>query len=167
MSCLGVHFALTAEDLSALEALDDEQDRLDFLQCDLEERYLLEPKTWAAESDKAWDAMQRAFTDGSPDAGPDGFPLSHVIIGGRPLYSDDDYVMTLKTPEEVRAISTALEGITREDFRQRYDRIDPQEYGQELDDSDFDYTWHWFENVRGLYRRAATAGRAVLFTVDQ
>jgi hypothetical protein len=30
-----------------------------------------------------------------------------------------------------------------------------------------DYTWHWFEQVRDFYRKAAAANRAVIFTVDQ
>ena len=72
-----------------------------------------------------------------------------------------------KSPTEVRAINAALAGITRDDRRQRHDRIDPQSYGQKLDDTGFESNWHWFESAHGLYCRFAAAGRDVLFTVDQ
>lgn len=167
MSCLGVHFALTPEEVSALEAFDDEQDRLAFVQEELEERYLEEPKAYAAESDKAWDAMHRALSDGRLTWDGGEFPLNHTVLGGELLYTDADYIMSLKTPEQVQAISAALAAVTEEDFRARYDSIDAEDYGFELDDEDFAYTWSWFQGVRDLYRRAAAEGRFVLFTADQ
>ena len=63
MSYLGVHFALSNEDVVNIRALSDEQERLSYLQEEIEERYLVEPVTYAAESDKAWDAMHRALTE--------------------------------------------------------------------------------------------------------
>ena len=36
----------------------------------------------------------------------------------------------------------------------------------DIGELDFEYTWDWFENVRELYRKAATQGRAVIFTVS-
>ena len=167
MSCLGVHFALTPEEVSALEAFDDEQDRLAFVQEELEERYLEEPKAYAAESDKAWDAMHRALSDGRLTWDGGEFPLNHTVLGGELLYTDADYIMSLKTPEQVQAISAALAAVTEEDFRARYKSLDAEDYGFELDDEDFAYTWSWFQGVRDLYRRAAAEGRFVLFTADQ
>lgn len=167
MSCLGVHFALTAEDASALEALEDEQERLAFLQEELEERYLAEPKTYAAESDKSWDAMHRTLSDGQLSWDGGSFPLNHVVLGGKLLYSEDDYIMSLKTTEQVQAISAALESLTEVQFRERYDRIDEQSYDGEVGGEDFEYTWSWFQGVRSLYKRAAAEGRVVLFTADQ
>jgi Domain of unknown function (DUF1877) len=167
MSCLGIHFALTPEEALALEAFDDEQDRLAFVQEDLEERYLEEPKTYAAESDKAWDAMHRALSDGQLSWDGGEFPFNHAVLGGKPLYSDGDYIMSLKTPEQVQAVSLALAALTESDFRDRYNRIDARSYDGELGDDDFEYTWSWFQEVRDLYRRAAAQGRFVLFTADQ
>jgi hypothetical protein len=167
MSCLGVHFALTAEEVATLSAFDDEQERLTFVQEELEERYLEEPKTYAAESDKAWDAMHRTLSDGELSWNGGSFPLNHVVLGGKQLYADDDYIMSLKTPEQVLAIATALETLTQADFRERYNRIDAKNYDGELGDEHFEYTWSWFENVRDLYSRAAAQGRFVLFTADQ
>lgn len=167
MACLGVHFALSPDDAARLLALADDAARLDFVQEEIEERYLEDPGTYAAESDKAWDAMHRALADGLLSYDGGAYPLNHVVLGGRPLYGDEDYILSLKTPEQVRDVAAAVEGVTREALRQRYDAIDPDEYGFELSDDDFDYTWDWFENVRALFRTAAAEGRYVLFTADQ
>ena len=167
MSCLGVHFALTAEDVAALRARDDERERLSFLQEELEERYMADPKTYAAESDKSWDAMHRALSDGKLSWDGGSFPLNHVVLGGELLYTDDDYIMSLKTPEQVQAVAAALEALTETDFRARYDRIDVGSYDGEVGDEDFEYTWSWLQGVRELFTRAAAEKRYVLFTADQ
>lgn len=167
MSCLGVHFALSDEDVAALQALDDEQERLSFLQEELEERYFSESQAYVAESDKSWDAMHRALSDGTLAWDGGSFPLNHTVLGGKSLYSEDDYIMSLKTPEEVQAIATALENLTQSEFRERYDKIDSKNYDGELGDEDFQYTWEWYQGVRELYLRAATEKRHVLFTADQ
>ena len=167
MSCLGVHFALTEEDVATLQSFDDEQDRLSHLQEVLEERYLVEPKTYAAESDKAWDAMHRALSDGKLTWDGGTFPLNHTVLGGKLLYTDSDYIMSLKTPQQVAAIAAALQALTEAEFRRRYDQIDSKSYDGDLDDEDFEYTWNWFEGVRELYVRAASEQRHVLFTADQ
>jgi hypothetical protein len=167
MSCLGVHFALTAEDVAALEALEDDQERLAFLQEELEERYLNEQKSYAAESDKSWDAMHRALSDGQLSWTGGAYPLNHTVLAGKLLYSEDDYIMSLKTPEQVQAIAAALEGLTEAQFRERYNNIDRKSYDGEVGDEDFEYTWSWLQGVRGLYKTAAAEGRFVLFTADQ
>jgi Domain of unknown function (DUF1877) len=111
--------------------------------------------------------MHRALSDGFLTWHGGEFPLNHVVLGGKPLYSGDDYIMSLKDPAQVNAVAAALVSIDESAFRQRYDRIDQPSYGAELDDDDFEYTWDWFQGVRDLYVRAASAGRCVLFTADQ
>lgn len=167
MSCLGVHFALSETDVAALRAFDDDQERLSFLQENLEERYMAEPKTYAAESDKSWDAMHRALSDGKLSWDGGAFPLNHAVLGGESLYTGDDYIMSLKTPAQVQVIASALRELTQEDFRARYNRIDRDSYDSELGDEDFAYTWDWFQEVRALFSRAAAEKRHVLFTADQ
>jgi hypothetical protein len=167
VSRLGVHFSLGAEEVAALQAIEDEQARLEYMQENFEERYLDEPKTHAAESDKAWDAMHRALSDGRLASDGGTFPLSHAVLGGTLLYTGDDYIMSLKTPAQVKAIAAALDALDEAAFRQRYDRIDAKDYGVDLSDEDFEYTWEWFQGVRELYRRAAADDRYVLFTADQ
>lgn len=167
MSCLGVHFALTDDDVVTLRAIDDEQDRLAHVQEEIEERYMAEPGTYAAESDKAWDAMHRVLADGHLSWDGGTYPLNHTVLAGELLYTGDDYILSLKSPTQVKDIAAALETITEATFRARYNKIPPSEYGGELDDEDFSYTWEWFQNVRELFRRAASEGRYVLFTADQ
>ena len=167
MSCLGVHFALTEREVAHLRSLADEQARLEHLQEVIEEHYLNDEKQFTAESDKSWDAMHRALADGQLSWDGGDYPLNHTILAGELLYTDSDYIMSLKTPEQVRDVAAALAGITEADFRHRYDAIDTKSYGCPLTDEDFRYTWDWFQGVREFYGRAAQAGRFVLFTADQ
>lgn len=167
MGCLGVHFALTEKEVAHLRSLDDEQDRLSHLQEVIEDHHLSHEKQFAAESDKSWDAMHRALADGQLSWDGGAYPLNHTVLAGKLLYTDSDYIMSLKTPEQVRDIAAAFSGITEVDFRRRYHAIDAKSYGFPLSDEDFRYTWDWFQGVRDLYTRAAQAGRSILFTADQ
>lgn len=167
MSCLGVHFALSDEDVAALRAIDDEEERLDFLQEEIEERYFDAGDGFCAESDKAWDAMHRALADGELTWDGGDYPLRHAVLAGELLYTDDDYIMSLKTPAQVKDVAAALAGIDEAEFRRRYFAINAGSYGFPLTEEDFAYTWDWFQGVRDLYAAAARANRHVLFTADQ
>jgi hypothetical protein len=167
MSCLGVHFALKESEVKKLMSMDDEQDRLEFVTEEIEEQYLEGDKPFAAESDKSWDAMHRVLADGELTWEGGEYPLNHVVLAGELLYTDDDYIMSLKTPTQVKDIDKALSEITEKEFKQKYFSIDPENYGLELSDEDSEYTWNWFENVRQFYSRAAADNRYVLFTADQ
>jgi hypothetical protein len=167
MSCRGVHFALTKDEVATLRSLPGEQARLDHLQEVIEEHYFDQQPDLKAESDKSWDAMHRTLTDGHLSWDGGEYPFSHVVLGGELLYTESDYIMSLKTPQQVRHIAAALPAITEAEFRQRYFAIDADSYGSPLTDEDFGYTWEWFQHVREFYQRAATEGRFVLFTADQ
>jgi hypothetical protein len=167
MSCLGVHFALSEEDVKALRAFDNEEGRLSHLQEDIEERYLADPGNYAAESDKSWDAMHRALADGRLSWEGGSYPLNHAVLAGELLYSANDYIMSLKTPSQVKEVAIALANMTEVDFRARYNAIPVKDYGQTLSEEDFGYTWEWFQGVRKLFQRAAKEDRYVLFTADQ
>ena len=140
MSCLGVHFALTEQEAGYLRSLDDEQDRLSHVQEVIEEHYLSHEKQFAAESDKSWDAMHRALADGEMSWDGGDYPLNHTVLAGELLYTDSDYIMSLKTPEQVRDIASALSGITETEFKRRYYAINTRSYGFPLTDEDFHYT---------------------------
>jgi hypothetical protein len=167
MGCLGVHFALTETEVNKLTTLSGNTKRLEFLQEQIEETYFGEQQEFMCETDKAWDAIHRALTDGKLACDNGEYPLNHVILGGEPLYSDDDYIMSLTTPEQVQAVASGLDDVTEQDFRTAYFRIDESEYGLPVNDEDFSYTWHWFNKLREFYRRAAQESRFVLFTADQ
>ena len=167
MGCLGVHFALSEQDVDGLRAHDDEEDRLSFLTDQIERTYFQHHKAYVGQSDKAWDAIHRALADGRLTWDGGSYPLNHTVLAGEILYTGDDYIMSLKTPPQVRDVAAALERITLDDFRRRYFAIDKASYQGTLDEEDFQYTWSWFGNVRDLYRLAAKEGRYVLFTADQ
>jgi hypothetical protein len=57
--------------------------------------------------------------------------------------------------------------MTEGDLRKRYDAIDPDEYDGPHGQEDFEFTWGAFVDVRALFKKAADAGRCVVFTVDQ
>ena len=84
MGCLGVHFALTEEEAIKLKSFDKDADRLDYLQEEIEDSYFSDHPELMAESDKAWDAMHRALTDGKLTYDRNG-PLSMVVLGGEGL----------------------------------------------------------------------------------
>jgi len=167
MGCLGVHFALSENEVAALRAIEDEQERLEHLQEVIEEDYFSNHEEYLAQSDKAWDAMHRTLADGRLTWDGGEYPLNHVVLGGELLYTESDYIMSLKTPQQVRDIAAALPGITESEFRRRYFAIHAGSYGVPLSEEDFGYTWDWFQGVRELYLRAAKEGRYVLFSADQ
>lgn len=169
MSCLGVHFALSNEDVALLKGLESEEARLEHLQEVLEEEYMSDdgPDAMYAENDKAWDAMHRVLADGRLTWDGGSYPLNHTVLAGELLYTGSDYIMSLKSPEQVKDIAAALKTVDLETFSVRYREIDAEDYGFPLTDEDLEYTWEWFQGVRDLYGRAAAANRAVLFTADQ
>lgn len=167
MSCLGVHFALTEEEANKIESIEDEQARLIHLVEEIEQRYFEEPKSYIAESDKSWDAMHRALSDGMLTWTGGTYPLNHTVLGGKRLYFEDDYIISLKNPEQVRDIAKALAPISESKFRSLYNNINAQNYDGALSEEDFEYTWGWFQGVRDLYAKAAIDGRFMLFTADQ
>jgi len=167
MACLGVHFALTAEEVGTLLSFDDDAERLNHLQGEIEETYMGEHRDLCAQTDKAWDAMHRLLSDGelSYYDGPE--PLRFTVIGGDPIYEERDYIMSLKTPDQVKALATVLPEITKSEFRKKYDLMDEGKYGCPKSDEDFEYTWNWFGGVVTLYQKAVAMDRFVLFTADQ
>lgn len=167
MSCLGVHFALTEVEVMRLRSLTNGKSRVEHLHENIEEHYLKNEKEFAAESAKSWDAMHRILANGQLTWEGGSYPLNHVVLAGESLYSDNDYIMSLKSPQQVRDIAGALAAIPESEFRLRYDSIDTRSYGCPLTDEDFNDTWYWFQAVRDLYTTAAKNGRFVLFTADQ
>jgi hypothetical protein len=168
MGCLGLHTALNAETVNRLRAFPTDVERLEYFRDDIEDAYFTNHPEWIAETDKAWDAIHRALTDGKLGWDNGNYPLNHVILGGELLYTADDFIMSLKTPDQVRDISTALKEVTQDRFRKGYDAIDAESYYALIaSNDDYEYTWTWFQSLREFYDRAAKAGRHVLFTADQ
>jgi hypothetical protein len=167
MACLGVHFSLSSEEVRQIRAIANESERVEYVKGIIEEEYFDNQPARKAESDRSWDAMHRTLSDGELTWRGGDYPLNHVVLGGELLYTDSDFIMVLKTPEQVRDVATALPSVTEAEFRRRYFEINPDSYGFPLGEDDFGYTWGWFEGVRDFWLRAASEGRFVLFTADQ
>jgi hypothetical protein len=158
-----VFFALTAAQEAELAATRDDDEVRAFVE-DVESAW---DEPWLCETDKAWDAMHRCLGDGTLGCGRRASALDMAVLGGGNHYEGEEYVVVHVRPHEVAEMAAALETVSEAWLREQYDRIDPSDYQGSLDGEDFAYTWYWFLQVRDFYRRAATAGRAVIFTVDQ
>lgn len=133
------------------------------LQEDIEEEYFNNHKDFIAETDKAWDFIHRALTDGTLGSYEKSYPLSHLILGGQQLYSGDDYIMALKTPEQVAEIAVALGAINESTFRDRFARIDEGDL-EHSREQDFEYSWAWLAKLKDFWMRASADQRYVLFS---
>jgi hypothetical protein len=157
---LGVYYAVTAKQERALLAAVGDSDAVGDLVEDIEESWSDDELT--VDTDKAWDAIHRCLGDGTlnPDGGE--YPLSHAVLGGRHLH--DEYYVVYVSAAETRDVAAALHRMDRGWLRRRFDAISDPEYPGAQDDTDFEYTWTGFADVRTFYERAAIAGRAVIFT---
>ena len=169
MSCLGVLFSLDEKEVKKLKSYKNDLKRLEYLQENIENTYFNNYPEKVAELDKSWDGLHRSLTDGKYNWNNGTFPLNSVILGGELLYKKDDYIMSLKTPEEVAEITKAVEKVTEEDLRKGYNQIlpDDQDYAEFISEEDFQYTWDWFNRSKGFWKLAARENRYVLFTADQ
>lgn len=165
MNTTGVHLAITASEAEHLRELDDVE-RLDYVSAALKNEYLEGASDLATETDRAWDAMHRVLSDGRLTFFGGEFPLNYVVLGGEVLCTSKKHILSLKSPEQVRRVAMALDAITRQEFRRRYDAIDPHDYRGIKCDRDFQETWELFQHVRDLFIRAATRRRYVLFTAN-
>jgi hypothetical protein len=163
MACRGVHFALTEEESRRLLAAEDNAAVLAVVE-EIEERW---DEGWLAESDKAWDAVHRCLSNGTLYYDEGEYPLNRAVLGGKHLYDGDDYVVAYVAPNEVKDVAAALAPLSQADLRTRYDLIDADDYNGEHGEADFQDTWENFVDLRDFYKKAAAAGRAVVFTVDQ
>jgi len=164
MACLGVHFAPTADQERRLVAAADDNAAVLAVIDEIEEQW---DEAWLAQSDKAWDAMHRSLSNGTRFYDEGEYPLNRTVLGGRHLYDADDYIVAYVEPKEVKDVAAALAPLSAEAFRARYDAIDVDDYDGEHGEADFKYTWDNFLAVRELFKKAAEAGRCVVFTVDQ
>jgi hypothetical protein len=153
MACRGVHFAITTADSDRLLAASSANESLSIVQDDIEEKW---DKIWLYETDKAWDAIHRCLTDGTLDPKSGVYPLKVAILNGRPIDAGPNYLVSLTTPEQVQDVAAALTGISREWLSDRYDAVDPTDYGTPKSQEDFDYTWENFQGLATFFQRHRT-----------
>lgn len=166
MANLGVLFAIDEQTVKKLKAFGADEDRLDFLQEEIEATIMESEPGNFAELEKSWDALHRSLTGGQLEWNRGQFPLSHAILGGESIYGRDNYIMALKTPEQVHEISRAVQNLSKEQLRAAYGKINKREY-EEFSEDDFEYTWGWFEDSLAFWKNAAEQKKFVLFTADQ
>jgi hypothetical protein len=173
MACRGVHFALTREEEAKLLALPPGDERIEYIQEEIEQRWD-EPNL--AESDKAWDHIHRVLTGYPPEGGmgfdPERIPLFGTegqrlaVLGGVSLHPGEDYIVTFVPADKVPLVAAAMAELDETTFNERYHRycrdVYP-EYGEE----DREYTWEYYQEVRNFFARAAASGRSVIFSADQ
>ena len=169
MACRGVHFALEPNDVAKLRAAGGNDEVVDIVFEEFEAQWDGE---WLCQTDKAWDAIHRCLTDGLLETDGEPYPLALSILGGEQLYQSDspysqEYFICLVDESQVSDVAEALGAITKEEFRKRYFDLDPEQYDGDIGEEDWEYTWNWFEPLATFFAKAAEAGRAVLFTVDQ
>jgi hypothetical protein len=166
MSCLGVLFSIDQKTVDLLTQLTSDEERVDYVKEFIEPDYFDNEPQWLAELDKSWDALHRSLTDGEIDWGNGKFPLNHVVFGGTVL-SDGDYIIVLKTKEQVVEIAQAVRQMTEEKLHRGYLLIQAKDYDGSISKEDFNDTWQWFEGSKEFWQKAANENRSVLFTVDQ
>lgn len=119
---------------------------------------------WLQQLDKSWEAIHRCLTDGEFEFENGKYPLNLCILGGLQLYGKEDYIVSLKSPQECNDIAQALQTIDEKWMAERYAKIAPNDYDKS--EEDFEYTWNWFSTLPAFYSKVAEAKRAVIFTVD-
>ena len=171
MACRGHYTALLPEEAFTLLHLTGVDRRLEFLDslfisAEADGRILL--------VDKSWDAMHRILCDGWLDAQHGDVARRACLIGGQQPSTRPDWIVSYVEPALVKTVVVAIEGISRDWFRTQYfslNRIPPgfwvHRYEIELSELDFEYTWHYFREVRRFYAMAANRGFATVFLVDQ
>ena len=170
MSCLGVLFSVDDNEAGKLREIKRE-DLVDYIQEEIEEVYFNEKREQTAELDKAWDAIHRAFCDSELLFEHGKQPFSLIILDGEILYGDmddeDDYIVSYKNAEQVKAVANALKHLSEEEFREKYFEIDEEKYDYPLSEEDFEYSWGWLSNTFEFWDHAAKNNLSVIFTVDQ
>lgn len=164
-SSLGVLFSLSQKEVDKLRAQPDDAARIQFI-AELDEYYYEKDPERMAAIDESWEAMHRALTDGKIALDNGRFPMSHIVVGGEQLYTGDEYIISLKTPEQVKEIAASVKNFNYGGFRQRYLAIPPEEYPAYSENDSF-YTWDFFQEMKPFWAQAAKEGRYVLFTVDR
>jgi hypothetical protein len=163
MAQRGVFFALLAEDVAKLRAAATDEELLQVVSDDIEERW---DEPWLFQTDKAWAGIHRCLTDGRLAHHNGDYPLSACVLGGEQMYRGDDYIVSFLAPEQVVDVAVALQGVNESWLRAKYFGMNETEYGAPLTDEDYDYIRDWFTGLPDFFRKAADAGRAVIFTVD-
>lgn len=119
------------------------------------------------ECGSVWDPLHRALTEGTLDPATGEFPLNHCVLGGRRLHQGPGFEAVLVRPDIVPHVADEARDIKRAELHDRFFQLDPQDYGQQPTEKDFDRIWNVFRQILQLFDDAAAERAAVLFTVER
>jgi hypothetical protein len=159
MAGRGAYQAISEADAVRLVKAASDEELFDLL----DEIYLRDGDTWHQDTDKAWVGIDRCFLYGVVYRLRDT-PLQRCVTGGKPLQETDGHLVCYLEPDGVREVAKAIDGIDKKRMRRYYWQIDQDDYPFPLSVDDFEYVWCWFKQVKEFYRRAADAGRYVVFS---
>ena len=170
MACRGVFFALTPEESDRLLSARSSDEVVEIIVEEIENRW---DRDWLQEMDKSWDAVHRCLGDGSLNKIPEN-DRGKAVLESKHLSDRDDYIVCYHPSETVASIAESLDPVSKDWFRKRYFGlkrkflwIDLTQCDGPIDEGDFDYSWTYFEEMRSFFHKAASAGRPVVFSVDQ
>lgn len=116
--------------------------------------------------DKAWHGIHFVLVGEQYGGEP---PLSNVVFGAKPIGEEDvGYGPALgTTAESVKQIAAALDEISEEKFREKFDASALEKadiYPQIWDEGDeaLDYLASYFAELKDFYKSAAKSGNAVI-----
>jgi hypothetical protein len=129
---------------------------------------------WWAELDKAWDGIHRCLAEAPPESDEwptlpvDAPAAAHAIGGGQRLTpQDDEWVVHFIPADLVKRVAAAIEPIDEDAMRARYAAYCKTAWGGSYDSpEDAEYVVGYFDSVKDIYRRAAEAGRDIIFMAD-
>jgi hypothetical protein len=123
---------------------------------------------FVARMDKLWAPIHCALSDGTIDGTLGEPPLCSAVLGDHLIYESrwGDYVY-LKYPAEVAEIANGLAALSRDEFAEKWEAIQPNPdsdaLGLSFTRAEAESVWPCVEKMRAFYQRAAAVGLAVLF----
>lgn len=163
MAGSGVFFALRTDEQTRLLAIAEPRARAAFVANGVEEAW---DEEWLHACQDVWFALHFCLHGSSAFPEPGSPPEARAVFGGVPLGVPKLYSIDYKDPELVRQISSAL-GRMKDDavwaragLVERKDFTGLRDQGLQLAVVDEIHA------ITDFYRKAADAGRSVIFTVD-
>src|SRR5690606_35833632 len=117
------------------------------------------------EVDKAWEGLDRCFTQSNLADSPDAEALARCFFGGLHLHWGDEEVICMILPREARVVGEALARIDKDALRRSHNQVVGDHSQLPAFVEDFDYLWGNFEGLGAFFQRASGANRAVVFSV--
>ena len=162
MARLAMLYAITDEALAQLEAQDIDQ-MYDYMGEEIEEKLFDTPE--AFELDKAWEGIQ--FCLGGDTWNEENKIPYNVVFGGELILDHNDYVISLKKPEDIKEIVAFLEANNlQEIIKNNFDKIPEEEYTLPKDEDNLNYLLGWSQGLLEFYKNALDKQLNVIFTVD-